>query len=65
MKKNPNASGGVIERALVTRYVRRKLARATANEDAYPKSWRIFAADLLRWLETQPTRTKKAGGIGR
>ncbi len=63
--KNPNARGGVIGRTLVKRYVRRKLARKYAREDAYPHSWRIFAINTLAWLDKQPARTKKHGGIGR
>jgi hypothetical protein len=64
--KNPKAAGGVIERGLVTRYLRRKLAQAKRDGEAanaYP--WQDFVAEMLRWLKAQPVRTSKRGGIGR
>lgn len=62
-------TGGSIERDLVRRYIKRKLARlARRIEPGYTEpadSCRIVLTEFLAWLEKQPARLRRKGGLGR
>lgn len=70
MRKITKATGAVIERDLVMRYLRRRRAWWTRQELFGERAWyqegaRTELAIAQVWLQKQSQRTKKAGGIGR
>ena len=67
MRKPTKAAGAAIERDLVRRWVRRQRARVTqlamSGSEAIGRRGTLDA--LLAWLDAQPQRTRRTGGIGR
>lgn len=64
-KRKPTvARGGVIEHALVTRYIKRQRAQHVPSTTNPSSPWIIYT-EILEWLAAQPKRTRRPGGIGR
>jgi hypothetical protein len=59
------AAGAVIERSLVKRWARRQLTEYAQQSDVHNEGAREVLEDLISWLNEQPKRTKRKGGIGR
>lgn len=53
------ATGAVIERSLIQRWITRQLKLFSSTD------YRMACIELRKWLKAQPARTKKPGGIGR
>ena len=73
MRKPTKAAGAVIERDLLRRWIRRERRRCAGSADIgtggvdryYSQGYEKALDDLSEWLDAQPQRTKRPGGIGR
>lgn len=61
-------TGGSIERDLVRRYVRRQkklAAMRVVGGEAFQRGVSYFADVIIAWLDAQPARLRRRGGLGR
>jgi len=66
-RKQTKAAGAVVERALIQRYIARRIAWAKGQPFglAYQQGHLLAMRELSAWLKAQPLRTQRPGGIGR
>ena len=65
-KRKPTlAAGAVIERSLLRRHIKRKLAMVLGSSTPWGIGYRAALNEMLSFVDTQPARTKRKGGIGR